>query len=151
LPFAFLLLTYFRLRLVEGGAFTLADYKDKIVVLNLWATWCPPCRKETPHIIDIQKEYGGRGVAVVGLTTENPATDGQKVRDFVRDFGVNYKIGYARADLALELMRGNTSIPQTFVIVPGGRVVAHYRGYSPQLPDMLRAALDKAQSEVSQK
>jgi thiol-disulfide isomerase/thioredoxin len=132
---------------LDGGTFSLADYKDKTVVLDLWATWCGPCRKEVPHLVAIQNEYGARGVEVVGLTVENPATDAEKVREFARDFEINYKVGWARADFATEIMRGNTSIPQTFVIAPGGRVVAHYRGYSDQVPQMIRAALDKTQAE----
>lgn len=138
---------------LDGGNFTLADYKDRTIVLDLWATWCGPCRREVPHLVDIQKEYGGKGVEVVGLTLENPAADEQKVRDFAAEFDINYKVGWARADFAMEIMRGNGSIPQTFVIAPGGRVVAHYRGYSDQIPGLIRAALDKARAgaETSQK
>jgi hypothetical protein len=83
-------------------------------------------------------------VELLGLTTENPQTDGQKVRDFVKDFNINYTIGWARGDMAMGLMRGRQTIPQTFVVVPGGRVVAHFPGFSQNLPTMLRAALDKA-------
>jgi thiol-disulfide isomerase/thioredoxin len=138
---------------LDGGKFSLADYKDKTLVLDLWATWCGPCRKEVPHLVEIQKEYESKGVEVVGLTLENPTTDEQKVRDFAKEFSINYKVGWAQADFAMEIMRGNGSIPQTFVIAPGGRVVAHYRGYSDQIPGMIRAAIDKSQSatETSQK
>lgn len=129
---------------LDGDTFKLADYKDKVVLLDLWATWCGPCRLEVPHLVELSKEYGSKGVEVLGLTLENPATDEQKVRDFADEFKINYKIGWARADFARELMRGNGSIPQTFVIAPGGRIVAHYRGFSNSLPERLRADLDKA-------
>lgn len=129
---------------LEGKTIHLSDYKDKVVVLNLWATWCGPCRKEIPHMVELNKEYASKGVELIGLTTENPQTEAPKVRDFVKTFNINYTIGWARADVALDLMRGRQTIPQTFVIVPGGRVVAHFPGYSDNLPSMLRAALDKA-------
>jgi len=129
---------------LDGKTIHLSDYKDKIVVLNLWATWCGPCRQEIPHMVALNKEYESKGVELIGLTTENPQADGQKVRDFVKSFNINYTVGWAHANLALGLMRGRQSIPQTFVIVPGGRVVAHFPGFSQSLPTMLRAALDKA-------
>lgn len=134
---------------LDGETHRLSDYKDKVVVLNLWATWCGPCRQEIPHMVELYKEYESKGVELIGLTTENPQTDGQKVRDFVKSFNINYPVGWARADLALGLMRGRQTIPQTFVVVPGGRVVAHFPGFSQNLPTMLRAALDKAMNKTT--
>jgi thiol-disulfide isomerase/thioredoxin len=133
---------------VDGAAFRLSDYKDKVVVLDLWATWCGPCRLEIPHLVELQNEYGARNVEVIGLTTESPQTDGQKVRDFAKEFNINYKLGWARADVALALMNGNTSIPQTFVIAPGGRIVTKFRGFSTQIPAMIRTAIDKANEKT---
>ncbi|HEX8557141.1 MAG TPA: TlpA disulfide reductase family protein [Pyrinomonadaceae bacterium] len=128
---------------VEGASFRLSDYKDKVVVLDIWATWCGPCRLEVPHLVELTNEYKGK-VEVIGLTTENPQTDADKVRDFAKEFSINYKLGWARADVAQTLMSGNYSIPQTFVIAPGGRIITKFRGFSPQIPDMIRAAIDKA-------
>ena len=65
---------------VDGGTFRLSDYKDKVVVLDLWATWCNPCRAEIPHLVDLNKEYGGKGVEIIGLTTESPQSDAERVR-----------------------------------------------------------------------
>lgn len=129
---------------VDGSSFRLADYKDKVVVLDLWATWCGPCRMEIPHLVDLSKEYQGKGVLVIGLTTESPQTDTEKVRDFAKEMNINYKLGWARADVAQMLMNGNYSIPQTFVIAPGGRIVTKFRGFSDRIPNMIRAAIDKA-------
>jgi thiol-disulfide isomerase/thioredoxin len=129
---------------VDGASFKLSDYKDKVVVLDVWATWCGPCRLEIPHLVDLSNEYAGKGVEVIGLTTESPQTDSEKVRDFAREMKINYKLGWARADVAQTLMNGNYSIPQTFVIAPGGRIVTKFRGFSDRIPDMIRAAIDKA-------
>ena len=133
---------------VDGSPFRLSDFKDKVVVLDLWATWCGPCRQEIPHLVELQNEYGAKNVEVIGLTTESPQTDAQKVRDFAKEFNINYKLGWARGDVALALMNGNTSIPQTFVIAPGGRIVTKFRGFSTQIPAMIRTAIDKANEKT---
>lgn len=133
---------------VDGAKFRLSDYKDKVVVIDLWATWCGPCRLEVPHLVELQSEYGARNVEVIGLTTEDPLEDAEKVRDFAKEFKINYKLGWSPREVSLALMNGNTSIPQTFVIAPGGRIVTKFRGFSSQVPDMIRAAIDKASEKT---
>ncbi|HWW74273.1 MAG TPA: TlpA disulfide reductase family protein [Pyrinomonadaceae bacterium] len=132
---------------VEGKTFRLSDFKDKVVVLDLWATWCGPCRLEVPHLVEMRNEYADKNVEVIGLTTESPQTDADKVREFAKEFNINYRLGYARADVAQSLMNGVYSIPQTFVIAPGGRIVTKFRGFSDRIPDMIRAAVEKAHAE----
>ena len=134
---------------VDGGTFRLSDYKDKVVVLDLWATWCNPCRAEIPHLVDLSKEYGSKGVQVVGLTTESPQTDTEKVRDFAKEMNINYKLGWARADMAMALMNGRPSIPQTFVIGPGGSILFHQIGYSANLPLVIRDAIGRANGKAN--
>jgi peroxiredoxin len=89
-------------------------------------------------------EYKDKGVEVIGLTTEDPKSDAVKVRDFAKEFNINYKLGWSPREVSLALMNGNTSIPQTFVIAPGGRIVTKFRGFSNQVPDMIRSAIGKA-------
>jgi thiol-disulfide isomerase/thioredoxin len=133
---------------VDGKPFRLSDYKDKVVVLDLWATWCGPCRQEIPHLVELQNEYKAKGVEVIGLTTEDPLTDEGKVRDFAKEFNINYRLGWSPRDVSLALMNGNTSIPQTFVIAPGGRIVTKFRGFGSQVPGMIRTAIDKAHEKT---
>ena len=133
---------------VDGAKFRLSDFKDKVVVIDLWATWCGPCRLEVPHLVELQNEYGAKGVEVIGLTTEDPSEDEEKVRDFAREFKINYKLGWSPREVSLALMNGNASIPQTFVIAPGGRIITKFRGFSSQVPDMIRAAIDKANEKT---
>jgi len=133
---------------VGGGTFRLSDYKDKVIVLNLWATWCGPCRLEIPHLVELNDEYKGKGVEMVGLTTESELTDAEKVSEFAKEFKINYKLGWANANIALPLMAGNNSIPQSFIIAPGGRIVTKFRGFSPKIPDMIRAAIEKANDKA---
>ncbi|MBC7930369.1 MAG: TlpA family protein disulfide reductase [Rubrivivax sp.] len=133
---------------VGGGTIRLSDFKDKIIVLNLWATWCGPCRLEIPHLVELNNEYKGKGVEMVGLTTESQLTDTEKVNEFAKQFKITYKLGWANANIALPLMAGNSSIPQSFVIAPGGRIVSKFRGFSPQIPGMIRAAIEKANDKA---
>ena len=130
---------------LDGKTFRLSDFKDKTIVLDIWATWCGPCRLDVPHLVEMTDDYKNKGVQVIGLTTENPVADEEKVRDFVEEFKINYKIGWATAAVALPLMQGSGSIPQTFVIAPGGKILVKYRGYSAQKPAAIRAMIDKSQ------
>jgi thiol-disulfide isomerase/thioredoxin len=129
---------------VGGGSFKLSDYKDKTVVLDLWATWCNPCRAEIPHLVALNKEYEGKGVQVIGLTTEDPNSTADAVAEFAKELKINYKLGWARGDVAQALMNGRPSIPQTFVIAPGGRIVTKFVGFSDRIPDAIRAAIKTA-------
>ena len=133
------------LRSLEDGRFRLADFRDKVVVVNLWATWCGPCRAEIPELEVVHREYASKGVELIGVTTENPATDGQRVRKFVRDARLSYRVAWIDRPTAAALTNGANVIPQTFVIGPDGRVVRHIRGYSRGRSDqMLREAIDHA-------
>ncbi|MFN2456100.1 MAG: TlpA family protein disulfide reductase [Pyrinomonadaceae bacterium] len=135
---------------LDGKAIKLSDYAGKVVVLDMWATWCPPCREEIPHLVSVSKEYAGRGVEVIGLDIDPAQDDAETVRSFAKKFNVNYKLGWAEQDAALTLMRGNGSIPQTLVISRDGRVVAHFRGYSSAVtPDKMRTAIDEAVNDKS--
>lgn len=79
----------FELEDLSGAIIRLSDYPGNIIVLNLWATWCPPCRDEVPALIRLQEEYADHGVQVIGVSLdENGAR--RKVTDFTQSFGVNY-------------------------------------------------------------
>ena len=133
-----------QIQAVGGGSFKLSDYKDKTIVLDLWATWCGPCRAEIPHLVELHKEFEGKGVEVIGLTNEDPNDAADAVNTFAKDMKISYKLGWARADVAQALMNGRPSIPQTFVIAPGGRIITKFVGYSDRIPDAIRAAIKTA-------
>jgi thiol-disulfide isomerase/thioredoxin len=137
------------LKTIDGKAIKLSDYAGKVVIVNLWATWCGPCRIEIPHLIEIANEYKGR-VELIGLTNEDPVVDAEKVKNFMRDHNINYTIGWASQEFALGLMQGNirNSIPQSFVITRDGRVFKRFVGFSPtQTPPQMREAVELAVNE----
>src|SRR6266581_8727220 len=75
-----------QLKSLDQSSFRLADFRGKVIVLNLWASWCGPCRMEILDYEKVRKEYAGRTVEFVGLTTEDPRTSFDRVKKFVRDF-----------------------------------------------------------------
>lgn len=133
------------LKALNGAPIKLSNYDGKVLLVNLWATWCTPCRVETPELVNLYKENRGRGLEIVGLSTEDPEDSADKVRQFVRDFEVNYRIGWATPEVAITLMQGRDAIPQSFVIGRDGRVIKRFVGFNPSsTPPLLKAAIEEA-------
>jgi thiol-disulfide isomerase/thioredoxin len=134
------------LRAASGAPFKLSNYSGKVMLVNLWATWCGPCRMETPELVKLHKEFHARGVEMVGLSTENPDASAESVRNFVREYNVDYHIGWATPEVAITLMQGRESIPQSFIITRDGRIMKRFIGYSPAVTPQIRQALEDALS-----
>ena len=136
-------------RAASGSApIKLGDYSGKVLFVNLWATWCGPCRSETPELVRLHKEFQSRGVEMVGLSTENPDASARSVSEFVREFNVDYQIGWAKPEVAQIMMQGRTSIPQSFIIARNGRIIRRFIGFNPDTtPTQLREALELALKE----
>lgn len=118
------------LKAVEKGTFKLSDFTGKVIVINLWASWCGPCRAEVPDYEKVRREFSGKPVEFIGLTTEDPRVAEQKVKQFVRDFNFGFRIGWADREIRSALMTGRNAIPQTIVLSSSGHVVSHWSGYS---------------------
>jgi peroxiredoxin len=110
---------------INGKSVTLSDYKGKVVLLDFWATWCPPCRKEIPGLIALYDAYQARGLAVVGVSMDDSKPD---IRKFAKKLGMNYPIliGYGRADL--EPAFGPLPLPTAFVISRDGKICFKHDG-----------------------
>jgi cytochrome c biogenesis protein CcmG/thiol:disulfide interchange protein DsbE len=78
------------LKSIEGRTVRLSDYRGKVVLINFWATWCPPCRAEMPALVKLQREYGKDGLQIIGVTY--PPEWRARVRRFTRRFKVNFPI-----------------------------------------------------------
>lgn len=135
---------------LDGSKFKLADYRGKVVMVNLWATWCGPCRSEIPDLVKVSQEFKTKGVEIIGLTNEDPETTEDRVKEFVRDYKITYRLGWAEQSFALDLMQGQVrnNIPQSFVISRDGRVLKRFIGFSlAETPAKLRQALEDAVNE----
>src|SRR5215212_9795667 len=82
------------LRDLSGRAFRLSDLRGRVYVVNLWATWCGPCRMEIPGLNKVYEDYRARGVEFVGLTAEDPEEASEKVREFVGELRMSYRVGW---------------------------------------------------------
>ena len=118
------------LKNTRGARVNLANYKGKIVLLNFWATWCPPCRAEMPDLIKWQRQYRGKGLQVIGITY--PPARLREVRQFTRSIGVNYPILIGTKKTKARFDSGE-AMPLTLIIDRKGRVIDRIEGII--LPD----------------
>ena len=115
----------FTLEDVGGQPVRLSDFKGKVVVLDSWATWCPPCRREIPGFVQLHRELQGKGVEVVGVSLDD---DWDPVRPFMTENNINYTIVLGDQDVASRY--GDVrSIPTTFVIDRDGIIRSKHVGY----------------------
>jgi peroxiredoxin len=121
----------FALENAEGKSVALADFKGKVIILNFWATWCGPCRHEIPDFIELQKEYGSKGLQIIGVSVDQ---DGWKVvKPFIAQNGLNYPVllyteAVYNAYQQLVSTEEQGAIPCTFIIGKDGVIVKHLVG-----------------------
>jgi thiol-disulfide isomerase/thioredoxin len=99
---------------------TLDDYKGKVVLLNVWATWCEPCKVEMPSIEKLHREFGPQGLAVVAVSVDNAGTE-THVRDFAKELGITFEILHDPTGVTLRNYQV-TGYPETFVIARDGTI-----------------------------
>jgi len=121
----------------------LADSRNKVVVLDFYATWCEPCRESIPHLVDLQRRYGSKGLQIVGLNVGG-AEDYEKVPEFAREFRIQYQLGIPDPDLEDLYMSDDASIPQTFILDRNGVIVKRFIGYDDSLPAELESAIQSS-------
>jgi len=117
----------FELPDLAGKLRNIDEWNGQVVVVNFWATWCPPCLDEMPHFIDLQKEYGVQGLQFVGIALD----EASKVQEFAQKMGVAYPVLLGGADaLVVSDNYGNRlgALPYTAVINREGTIVKTYRG-----------------------
>ncbi|MET7988078.1 MULTISPECIES: TlpA disulfide reductase family protein [unclassified Streptomyces] len=111
---------------IDGKQLDVADYKGKVVVLNVWGSWCPPCRAETPNLVKVAKETAAQGVQFVGINTRDPSTS--PARAFEKAQGVPYPSLYdPTGKLMLRFKKGTLNpqtIPSTIIIDRNGKIAA---------------------------
>lgn len=118
----------FTLLTPEGEAFSLADHRGEIVVINFWATWCLPCVVEIPDIEELHQEYGDRGVVFVGISQDTGESAEVDVRDFREMFDVTYPLVLDPELIVARMYDGVTALPTTIVIDPEGNIHARRAG-----------------------
>jgi len=138
-----------KVKTIDGGSLKLADFKNKVVVVNLWATWCGPCPMEMPDLVKLNNEYKSRGLVVIGVaTTYNEHDNLDQVKEFVKTQKIDYKVLWDDGTLAQPLVQsvnGRNNIPQSFVISRDGKITRHFTGFSSvSTPTLMRQAVEDA-------
>lgn len=130
-----------------GDRFRLSSYQGNIVVLGFWATWCGPCRFQTPVLVKLQKKFRAQGVRMIELSTEDPNSSVADVRHWMRTYKVNYRVGWAPKELASTLTQSQQSLPQIFVIGRDGRILKRFIGFNEQTEPILKRVIAEALKE----
>jgi len=109
---------------LAGQRIDLSSYRDKVVLLDFWATWFDPCREEIPHFVELQNKYSGQGLQIIGVSMDDGP---EPVRDFYRQFKMNYPVVMGNASTG-ELYGGVLGLPIAFLIGRDGRIRAKHVG-----------------------
>src|SRR5215469_6919006 len=118
----------FTLKTVEGKTIASGEWQGKVVLLNFWATWCPPCLDEIPYLIKLQSKYGDH-LQIIGFSLDSgsPESVNAFIRRFVQQHGINYPVVIAAPDLQNKF-GGILGLPTTFLLDDHGRVVQKHVG-----------------------
>jgi peroxiredoxin len=140
----------FSLESLDGKTMRLSDLRGKAVLLNFWATWCGPCKIEMPWFVDLQKQYGGQGLQIVGVAMDDASKE--DIGKFAKDMGVNYPILIGKESVG-DQYGGVPALPETFLISRDGKIVDKIIGLrgKADIEEAIRKALDTqpAKSEAS--
>ena len=117
----------FNLKTLDGKSLQLSALKGKVVLLDFWATWCPPCAEEIPHFKELYDQYRGKGLEIIGVALDD---GGEKdVAPFAQENKINYPLSATGAQELAQAYGGVRGIPTTFLIDKQGRIAQKYIGY----------------------
>jgi thiol-disulfide isomerase/thioredoxin len=114
----------FQFKTIDNKILDLSQFSGKVIVVDFWATWCPPCTKEIPHFIELQEKYKNE-VQFIGL---NVGEKESEIKEFIKSMGINYIIGYSNENIE-KLFGGISGLPTTFIIGKDGKIKAKAIGY----------------------
>ena len=123
----------------EGNVQKLKDLNGKVVILDFWATYCPPCIEEIPHLMELHAKYGDDNLRVIGLHVGGEE-DRPKIPEFVERLKINYPLAYPEDALSAYVFGQQTAIPQTAIFDRKGRLVKKIAGFDATI----KAELDRA-------
>ena len=115
----------FTLNDLEGRPVTLSDHKGKVILLDLWATWCGPCKVEIPWFIEFQQRYADQGFTVLGISLDEAGW--KAVQPYMQEVKVNYPMMIGNGEVA-GLFGGIRSLPTTLLVDRAGRIVSTHVG-----------------------
>lgn len=128
---------------IDGGINKLKDLQGKAVILDFWATYCPPCIEEIPHLKSLQAKYGKENLEIIGLHVGGE-DDRPEVPAFAEKLKIDYPLATPEDELSRFIFGKETAIPQTAVFDRKGKLVEKFVGFSPQIKERMDAAVEKA-------
>jgi cytochrome c biogenesis protein CcmG, thiol:disulfide interchange protein DsbE len=132
----------FRLQDLQGRDVTLSEFRGKVVLLEFWATWCPPCRATVPELVSVQEKYKDRDFVVLGISMDDEGADLRtELLDFSKQFHINYPV--LMGSEAVEREYKVWSIPRSFLIDKEGRIRESYSGYIDQYESKVSAEVER--------
>jgi len=136
------------IKMLAGRTIKLEDLKGKVVLINLWATWCGPCRAEMPELIKMQEEYKEKGFEIVGLDVggqDGEPESEEEIKLFAEEMRLNYELGWADEKLYDEFLKLSKfeGIPQSFLINREGELTEVFLGGSKRVTGKMRETLEK--------
>jgi len=133
-------------QLADGQHNSFAQYAGSVLILDFYATWCLPCRKSIPHLVEMEHHFKDQGLRVIGLNVGGP-DDWPKVADFARELKIQYTLAVPDSDLTGFLLSDTQQIPQTFVFDRNGELVKRIIGYTDAdgelIEQLVRAEVEK--------
>lgn len=141
------ILTEAEIKNIDGTSFKVPDRKGEVLLLNLWATWCGPCRGEMPELVAMQNKYSDKNFKVIGLNTDGEGID--EIKEFAAEMKLNYELAWLDDKTTAGLFRYTrfSAIPQSFLIDREGRLRAVFTGGGPRILGQMKEAVDKVVSE----
>jgi len=139
----------FELTDVSGKKVKLSDFKGKVVIVQFFGTYCPPCRMEMPVLEKLYRDYGGK-VMVLGISVDYMGEDPAKLKPFVKEMGITYPVLVSDEKTWQEYaarITGLDSIPQTYIIDKEGFVRYYEVGFMPSYENLFRKAIEKLLKE----
>jgi thiol-disulfide isomerase/thioredoxin len=115
----------FTLESLDGNKVSLSEFKGKAVLVNFWATWCGPCKIETPWLVQLQNEYGAQGLQIVGVAMDDSGKD--EIARFAKDMGMNYPVLLGKEAVG-EAYGGVPALPESFFVGRDGKIVDKIMG-----------------------
>lgn len=135
------------IKMTDGKTIKIAEQKGSVILINLWATWCGPCRAEMPDLVILQDKYRDKNFKILGLDADSESES--DVKAFAGKMKLNYDLGWADAKIMGELLKFSnfSGIPQSFLIDRQGRVRGVFTGGGPVVIGKLKTTLEKVVNE----
>ncbi len=128
-----------------GSVVKLSNLKDRVVLIDFWATWCGPCKMTIPHVEAIYNKYKEKGVLVLGISVDDSSTAGN-VPSFIKENGMDYLV-VNDSNSTVSSLYGVSSIPRFFIIDKNGKIAKSIIGYDPNMETVIGDEIDNLLNE----